>query len=92
MYEMMTCSECGEMAYYPDEVAVGFWVHDGGLAVKDNIFATLSVADITDATGTSVPEGAKVYCLECTPCECGEHQKFATHTAENIVAYEGGSK
>jgi hypothetical protein len=84
MYEPMGCSKCDTLGFYPDEVVVGFWVHDDGRLDRDNEFLVLDWED----HGGVLPEGAKVFCLDCAPCECGDHERLTAHTAENITRQE----
>lgn len=84
MYEPTSCSKCDTLGFYPDEVVVGFWVHDDGRLDRDNEFQVL---DLEDHGGT-IPEGAKVFCLECAPCKCGRHEKFVAHNVRNIVEWQ----
>jgi len=80
MYEPIGCSVCKSILYYPDEVVVGFWTYDDGRPESDNGFSALNWEDYEG----SLPEGAKAYCLDCAPCECGDHEKLKPHRAENI--------
>jgi len=81
MYEARTCSKCDTLIYYPDEVVAGFWVSDRGVRVDSdhpkNIFIVVNEDNAAEATS--------FYCLDCAPCECGEHEKFVAHTAQNIL-------
>ncbi len=80
-----SCGKCDAVLVYPDEIVVGFWVYDDGRADRDNDFQAL---DWADYEGT-IPEGARVFCLDCAPCECGDHERLVPHTAQNIVAWHG---
>jgi hypothetical protein len=85
MYTATSCGKCDAVLYYPDEAVIGFWVYGDGRADRDNEFGAL---DWDDHQGT-IPEGAKVYCLDCAPCECGDHERLVAHTAANITAWHG---
>lgn len=85
MYEARTCRDCKSVVFYPDEMVVGFWVYQSRSRGSDNEFGVLDQADYENA----VPEGASVYCLNCAPCECGDHERLKAHTAANITAWHG---
>ena len=84
MYEQMDCTKCDAVLFYPDEIVAGFWLYGDGRPDRENEF---QVIDWEDHGGT-IPEGGKVYCLDCAPCECVDHERMAGHTAENITRQE----
>lgn len=83
-YAPTSCADCGSLIYYPDEMVVGAWIHDDGRPEAENDFGALSWED----HGGTVPEGFRVYCLDCTPCECGDHPRLSPH---KISSMEDGS-
>jgi hypothetical protein len=87
MYEARTCRECKAVVFYPDEMVAGFWVYNDSRPRRENEWGVLDWEDYESA----VPEGAKVYCLNCAPCECGDHERLVAHTARNIVDWQKAS-
>jgi hypothetical protein len=73
--EMAKCIACGEMVFYADEKVVGTW---NGMP-----FDRFDVLE-PEHYAKGVPEGYLVYCLDCAPCECGDHERFAPHRAAEI--------
>ena len=83
MYEPMGCSKCDAVGFYPDEVVSGYWIvgKDEYYQIQDvNIFVAVNDDNRQQATHT--------YCLDCAPCECGQHEKFVAHNARNIVDWQ----
>jgi hypothetical protein len=73
--QMDKCIACGEMVFYADEKVVGTW--NGMPYDRFDVLEPEHYAE-------GVPEGYLVYCLDCAPCECGDHERFAPHRAAEI--------
>lgn len=83
MYEAQTCGDCKSVIYYPDEVVEGYWFtrkddYDKERDVK--VFVAVDEEDRAEAT--------HAYCLDCAPCECGDHEKFVAHNGHNIILWQ----
>jgi hypothetical protein len=76
MYEAQTCSVCDALIYYPDEVVIGHYEPKANPEERGEDFIVCDKVHDKDD---------KVYCLECAPCECGDHERLVAHTAENIT-------
>jgi hypothetical protein len=63
------------MVFYADEKVIGTW---NGMPYDR--FDVLEPEHYQEG----IPEGYLVYCLNCAPCECGEHERFAPHRATEI--------
>ena len=73
--QLDTCIKCGDVVFYDDEKVVGTW---NGMP-----YDRFDVLD-PEHYAEGVPEGYLVYCLNCAPCECGDHERFAPHRALEI--------
>jgi len=85
---LKSCSSCGDISYFHDERVIGFWVHGDETPRKENAFRAVD----EDEYGEDMLSGSSVFCLECAPCECGDHEMNAPHKAENIEQLEGVGK
>ena len=79
--QMDKCIKCGGVVFYDDEKVVGTW---NGMPYDR--FDVLGPEEYQDG----VPEGYLVYCLDCAPCECGDHERFAPHRASEIDSNSTG--
>lgn len=61
---MDACSSCSAVLIYDDEKVIGTWNGE-----PDTRFDTLDFEQYAD----DVPDGYKVFCLDCAPCECEFH-------------------
>lgn len=77
--QMDSCFSCRQMIFYPDEKVVGTWNGE-----PNTRFDVLDEQDYQDG----IPEGYLVYCLDCAPCECGDHECLAPHRAVEIDKYQ----
>jgi hypothetical protein len=75
-YEMMACETCRSVVIYPDEIVIGHYEPKANPEEAGLEFIVCEEKHELDD---------KVYCLDCAPCECGDHERFAPHRAENIV-------
>ena len=69
------CFTCQSILFYDDEKVVGTFNGE-----PDTRFDVLEPEDYQDG----VPEGYSLYCLDCAPCECGDHECLAPHRAVEI--------
>ena len=79
--QMDSCFGCKDLLFYPDEKVIGTWNGE-----PNTRFDVLDFDEHSGAYEASqeIPDGYLVYCLNCAPCECGDHERFAPHRAVEI--------
>ena len=67
-----TCVSCKEVLFYADEKVIGTWNGEPN--------TRFDVLDF-DQYEKGIPEGYRVYCLPCAPCECEFHPPLMSDRA-----------